>query len=218
MTALADGAAPAPIRRSSRMRRAVIRTVTASAAIPQYSLSLDVDFGAVKLVRDALRAEAPDASVADVINLACIRALESHPLANAYFLDDAVVCNESINLSLIVEVDDGMLTPTVMGAEQRAVGDLVSERRRLTAAALRGELRPEETVNGTFTVSNLGTFGIHRFNAMVIPPQAAVLAVGAPVSAGALTVTLTCDHRVLDGAPAARFLADVGRHLQQGRP
>ena len=121
--------------------------------------------------------------------------------------------NPAVHLAFIVEVDDGMLTPVISHADRLGLTELTSERLRLTTAAREGRLRPEEFMNGTITVSNLGPFAVPRFTAMVLPPQAAVLAVGSANSQGLLTLTLSCDHRVIDGAPAARFLAQLGTRL-----
>lgn len=206
---------PVPL---SRMRKAVVRTVIASAAVPQYSVSLDVPFDTVKAARDRARESVPGASVSDAINLAVIRALQAHPNVNATFTDEGIITHSAINLAFIIEVEDGMVAPAILDAANRSLEELVAERTRLTEAALSGGLRPEELLNGTFTISNLGTLGIHRFNAMVLPPQAAVLAVGAPTADGILTLTLTSDHRVIDGAPAARFLTEIARQLTQETP
>ena len=154
----------------------------------------------------------PAASVTDLLHLAIACTLVGHPLLNAAWSDE-VVPSEAVNLAFVVEGADGMLTPSIIGADRRDLAGLAAERIRLTAAALAGRLRGEELLSGTFTVSNLGPLGIHRFRAMVLPPQAAILAVGAPDPAGRLTLTLTCDHRIVDGAPAARFLADLGARL-----
>lgn len=197
----------------SRMRRAVLRTVTASAAIPQFHLEYDLDCAGLSAAREVWRERGrAEVSVADLIHLATVRTLAHHPLLNASFTDEGIRFHEAVNLAFIVAVADGMVTPTIPGADALGLPELTDARRRLTTGALRGGLRPDDVLNGTFTVSNLGPLGIPRFNAMVLPPQAAVLAVGA-ARAGILTLTLTVDHRVVDGAPAARFLADLGGRL-----
>jgi pyruvate dehydrogenase E2 component (dihydrolipoamide acetyltransferase) len=212
MTAAVTTAAPvAP----SRMRRAVIRSVTASAAVPQYSVELDVDLTAVLQLRRRLRADLPRVSVTDLLHRAVAATLPEHPLLNSAFTDDGVVTHAEVNLAFIVEVGDGMLTPTIRGADRLDLAALADERVRLTAAAGAGRLTGEELLSGTFTVSNLGPLGVHRFRAMLLPPQAAILAVGAAGDDRRLTLTLTCDHRVVDGAPAARFLAALGRRLTE---
>ena len=197
----------------SRMRKAIVRTVTASAAVPQYSLEIDVPVAPILLAKDSARATAPRASVSDVIHFAVVRALADHASLNASFTEEGTVYHSAVNLAFIVEVADGMVTPAILGADRMDLAGLAAARARLTEAALNGTLTPEEMLSGTFTVSNLGTLGVHRFNAMVLPPQAAILAVGSPGVSGVLTLTLSCDHRVVDGAPAARFLKQIADHL-----
>lgn len=199
----------------SRMRSAIVRTVMASASVPQYSLEIDVPFAPVVRAKDAARAIAPRATVNDVIHLAVVLALADHPSLNASYSDEGTIFHSAVNLAFIVEVADGMMTPTMLGAEQMDVAGFAAARVRLTEAALNGTLTPEEMLSGTFTVSNLGTLGIHRFNALVLPSQVAILAVGSPGVSGLLTLTLSCDHRVVDGAPAARFLRQLADYLGQ---
>jgi pyruvate dehydrogenase E2 component (dihydrolipoamide acetyltransferase) len=199
----------------SKMRRAVVRTVTASAGVPQYSVSVDAPVATVLAARDRARATVASASVSDVINAAVSRALVKHPGVNSSFSPEGIVTHSAVNLAFIVEVDDGMVAPAILDAASKSMMELAAERSRLTEAALAGTLRPEELLNGTFTVSNLGTLGVHRFNAMVLPPQAGILAVGAPTDGGLLSLTLTCDHRVVDGAPAARFLTEIVRQFEE---
>lgn len=200
----------------SRMRRAVVRTVTASANVPQYSISVEVPFASVLAACTRARETTPGASISDTINAAVVRALVAHPRLNSSFTDEGIVEHSAVNLAFIVEVEDGMVAPAILDAASRSMDELTGERVRLTAAALEGSLRPEELLSGTFTISNLGPLGVHRFNAMVLPPQAAILAVGAPTAGGFINLTLTCDHRVVDGAPAARFLAEVVGQLTEG--
>ena len=200
----------------SKMRRAVVRTVTASANVPQYSISVDVPVATVLTACNRARESTPGASISDIINAAVVQALLAHPRVNSSFTDEGIVQHSAVNLAFIVEVADGMVAPAILDAASRSMEELASERVRLTASALEGSLRPEELLSGTFTVSNLGPLGVHRFNAMVLPPQAAILAVGAPTEAGFISLTLTCDHRVVDGAPAARFLTEIVGRLAEG--
>ena len=144
--------------------------------------------------------------MSDVNNAAVAQALVAHPNVNAMFGDNEIVQHDEVNVAFIVEVSDGMVTPVIRNAADLSMAELADERIRLTAGALTGRLTPEEMMTGTFTVSNLGPLGIHRFTAMVLPGQAAVLAVGGVNPQGFITFTVSCDHRVIDGAPAARFL------------
>ncbi len=202
----------------SRMRKAVARTVTASASVPQFSVAIDVPAAPVLAAKDTARSLAPRATVNDVVHRAVAATLTGHRSLNASFTDDGIVIHSTVNLAFIVEVADGMVAPAILGADGLDVASLAAERIRLVEAARAGTLTPEELLNGTFTISNLGTLGVHRFTAMVLPPQAAILAVGAPTPEGVLTLTLSCDHRVVDGAPAARFLRDLADHLSEGQP
>ena len=190
----------------SRMRKAVVRTVIASAAMPQFSLAQDIPAEVPRRAKDRARQHHPKASVSDVINAAVAQALVAHPNVNAMFGDNEIVQHDEVNVAFIVEVSDGMVTPVIRNAADLSMAELADERIRLTAGALTGRLTPEEMMTGTFTVSNLGPLGIHRFTAMVLPGQAAVLAVGGVNPQGFITFTVSCDHRVIDGAPAARFL------------
>lgn len=199
----------------NRMRRAIIRTVTASVAIPQYSLEIDVPIAPIRATVSAARTNCPQASVSDVIHRAVARALVAHPALNASYAEGGTTVHSAVNLAFIVEVPGGMVTPAIPDAGRLDIAALSAERVRLTRAAEAGTLTPAELLNGTFTVSNLGTLGVHRFNAMVLPPQAAILAVGAPTEDGKVTLTLSCDHRIVDGAPAARFLRCVADELAQ---
>lgn len=203
----------------SRMRKAVIRTVTASAMVPQFTLEVDIPVAPLVRAKDAARAGAAQGdaaervSISDVIHLAVASTLAEHRGVNASYTEAGCVLHSEVNLAFIVELGDGMVTPTILGADRLTIGQLAAERIRLSAAAQAGSLTPAELMNGTFAVSNLGPLGIHRFAAMVLPPQAAVLAVGAPTAEGVLTLTLSCDHRVLDGAAGARFLRQLAAQL-----
>ena len=199
--------------RPTRMRRAVVRSVLASAAVPQFSVEVDIVATALLQAHRALREQLAQVSVIDLVHRATAEALVEHPGVNASFLDEAAVRHDRVNVGFIVEVADGMYAPAIANADSLALSELAAERRRLTDAALAGRLTPAELLSGTFTVSNLGPLGVHRFTAMVLPPQAGVLALGTPTPAGVLTLTLTCDHRVVDGAPAARFLHAVSHLL-----
>jgi pyruvate dehydrogenase E2 component (dihydrolipoamide acetyltransferase) len=205
-------------RDHSRMRRSVIRTVTASQQVPQYTVEADVDARPLLALRTDLVAQGepggPKMSVTDLLHAAVARTLTAHPLLNASWTESATLIHERIDLAFIVEVTDGMLTPVIRHADTRTPVELATARQDLTARAQGGTLRLDELVDATFTVSNLGALGVRRFSAMVLPPQSAVLAVGAVTPDGHLGLTLTLDHRVVDGAVAARFLADLRGRLE----
>jgi pyruvate dehydrogenase E2 component (dihydrolipoamide acetyltransferase) len=205
-------------RDHSRMRRSVIRTVTASQQVPQYTIEADVDARPLLSLRADLAEQGerggPKVSVTDLLHGAVARTLTAHPLLNASWTESATVVHDRIDLAYIVEVADGILTPVIRHADTLTPAELAAARQDLTARALSGTLRLDELVDATFTVSNLGALGVRRFSAMVLPPQSAVLAVGAVTAEGDLGLTLTLDHRVVDGAVAARFLADLRGRLE----
>ena len=118
------------------------------------------------------------ATLTDVITMACARALREHPAVNASYGDDCVIEHERVNIGLALALDDGLTVPVIMDADTRTLEGLSSERLRLADAARARSLRPEEIFAGTFSISNLGPLGVDRFQALVLPPQAAILAVG----------------------------------------
>lgn len=194
----------------SPMRRAVAAAMTASAAIPQFTLEA--------------RAKAPGprtpgatsgVSVEDLVIAAAARTLTGHRRLNASFghhIDE----HEEINIGVAIAIDDGIVAPAIRGADNMTMPEIRTERRRLVNAARRGTLRPDELYSATFTISNLGGHGIARFRALVIPPQAAILAVGALDRRNRLWLSLSVDHRVTDGVPAARFLTELVEHIEKG--
>jgi pyruvate dehydrogenase E2 component (dihydrolipoamide acetyltransferase) len=194
----------------SRLRRAVVRTVVASAAVPQFTVERTVD---VRPVQHLRAAGGRRFSLSDALTAATAGALAAHRRLNASWTEEGIVEHGAVNVGLAVAVEDGLVIPAIRGADRRGLGELAAERVRLTAAARAGTLRPDDVFSTTFTISNLGPHGVHRFRALVLPPQAAVLAVGAVVD-GRLELALSCDHRVVDGAPAAGFLAEVADRLE----
>jgi pyruvate dehydrogenase E2 component (dihydrolipoamide acetyltransferase) len=196
------------------MRRAIIRTVAASAQLPQFSVETAVSAGAATALRRRLNDDGQPVSLTDVLHAAVARTLVHHPLLNASWTETAVLQHHRVHLAFIVEVDDGMVTPVIRDADRLGLMDLARERRSLTARSTGGGLSPSDLVDGTFTVSNLGPFGVRRFTALVLPPQSAVLGVGAADEHEQIALTLSVDHRVVDGATAARFLRDLGARIE----
>jgi pyruvate dehydrogenase E2 component (dihydrolipoamide acetyltransferase) len=199
----------------TRLRKAIAKSMTASALVPQFTVEQDVPLGALQARRSAWKASGADVSVADVLTAACARALRAHPGVNASWTDEGIVRHASVDVGLAVALPDGLVAPAVLRADTLSLPELAAERRRLTAAARAGQLTPAELLSATFTVSNLGTFGVSRFRALVVPPQAAILAVGGLRPDGTVTLALSCDHRVLDGAPGAEFLRDLADSLAE---
>jgi len=197
----------------SRLRRAIAKSMSASALVPQFTVEYDVPFDAVAAYRSRWKSAGHGISVADVLTAACARALRAHPGINASWAETSILQHAEINLGLAVALPDGLVAPAVRSADTLDLGQLAGERKRLTLAAQEGRLTPDELLSATFTISNLGTFGVSRFQALVVPPQAAILAVGGVRPDGTVALALSCDHRVLDGAPAAVFLRDLAASL-----
>jgi pyruvate dehydrogenase E2 component (dihydrolipoamide acetyltransferase) len=198
----------------SRMRKVIARTMSASAHVPQFTIEVDVNLAALLAARAQAKSAGTDVSVVDFFVAACAETLREHPRVNASFDDDAITEHAQVNVGLAVALDDGLIAPAVRAADHLTISELAAERIRLTAAAAAGTLTAEEAMSATFTLSNLGPYGIHRFRALVVPPQAAILAIGAPTGDNLVSFSLSCDHRVLDGVPAALFLRAVADRLQ----
>lgn len=209
----------------NRIRKATARAMQASAAVPQFTLDRRVQVDALLATREERRAAQRAGSLSDLLSAAVVRALVEHPDMNASFDEDAIVLHPEVNVGLAVALEDGLVVAAILDAGARSVAELAEERTRLDAAARAGRLKPAELTNTTFTISNLGLFGVDRFRAVVLPPQAGILAVGAvrpalvpgvePVRWGReLAISLTCDHRAIDGAPAARFLGTLVDSLE----
>jgi len=222
----ARGAATA--HQLSRPQATVARRMAqAKATMPDFAISTDVDMDAAVDLRERLKElDGPAPSFNDFVVKACALALRRHPRANAAYVDDRFELYERVNVGVAVAAADALLVPVVADADRRSLGSIAGESRRLAEAARAGTLTPAELEGATFSVSNLGMYGVTHFTAVLNPPQAAILAVGAlaqrPVVVdGALavghrmTITLTCDHRILYGADAAAFLADVRSALEQ---
>jgi pyruvate dehydrogenase E2 component (dihydrolipoamide acetyltransferase) len=195
----------------SRLRRAIVKSLNASAAIPQFAVEMVLDAGPLIEARGAVTAE-PRPSYSDAIVASVAAALRDHRSLNASLCDEGIVRHEEINVAFAVALDGGLVSPAIEHAEQHSLRELAAERVRLTEAAHGGTLTPRELLSATFTISNLGPLGVRRFNALVIPPQVAILAVGA-LEQGEIALTLSVDHRVVDGAPAAEFLGQIRSQL-----
>jgi len=195
-------------------RRMAERVTASWTSIPHFYVSREVD--AERVV--AWRAELGEGvTLTDLLVWLSAKALERHPEANAVWGGDAPKRVDEINVGIAVAVEDGLIVPVVHRANELDVTAVAERRRDVVDRARSGTLRPDDVGGGTFTVSNLGMFGVDSFAAIVNGPQAAILAVGRvadrvvaveghPVVAPRMTLTLSCDHRVLDGARAARFL------------
>jgi pyruvate dehydrogenase E2 component (dihydrolipoamide acetyltransferase) len=205
----------------------IARRMSESArTIPVFTVSSDVDMSLItELRRGARREGAP--SLNDFVVKAAAGALQAFPKLNASFVDGKVECYARVNIGVAVATDDALLVPVVRDADRKSLAEVAAETRRLAEGARNRSLSPEDLSDGTFTVSNLGMFGVRAFTAIIDPPQAAILAVGgvrrAPVEDAdggvvfrdLMTVTLTCDHRVAYGADGAQFLSRLRDQLER---
>jgi pyruvate dehydrogenase E2 component (dihydrolipoamide acetyltransferase) len=219
---------PAPARQElTRMQRTIAaRMAQSRALVPDFTLEVEIEMDACVALREALADHAdPAPSINDMIVKACALALARHPRVNGSYSDDGFDLHEHVNVGIAVAATDALLVPVIHDADTQSLGSIARAARRLAARARSGEITPPELSGGTFTVSNLGMFGITRFTAVINQPQAAILAVGAvaprivvrdgaPAVAQVLAATLASDHRILYGADAAAFLTDVRNRLQ----
>ena len=192
------------------------RMVESATTIPVFTVSADVD---MSLIRELRRGDGKGGgdvpSLNDFIVKAAASALRAFPRFNASYADGSVECYSRINIGVAVATDDALLVPVVFDADQKTLSQIASDTRRLADAARRRALQPQELRDGTFTVSNLGMFGVRSFTAIIDPPQVAILAVGGVRKDGAMTITLSCDHRVVYGADGARFLSRLRELLER---
>jgi pyruvate dehydrogenase E2 component (dihydrolipoamide acetyltransferase) len=187
------------------------RMVESATTIPVFTVSIDVDTSLVTALRKDVEG-AP--SLNDFVVKAAALGLRDFPRFNASYVDGAVHCFSRINVGVAVATEDALLVPVVFDADAKPLPQISAETRRLADAARRRTLRPEELRDATFTVSNLGMFGVRSFTAIVDPPQVAILAVGGIVRE-TMALTLSCDHRVLYGADGARFLSRLRELLER---
>jgi pyruvate dehydrogenase E2 component (dihydrolipoamide acetyltransferase) len=207
------------------MRKAIARRLTsAKTLIPHYYLSIDCQLNELMNVRARINERSPKSegayklSVNDFLIKAAALALIRHPDVNASWTDSAILRHKHADVGVAVALNGGLITPIVFKAETKGLVEISNEVRSLAERAKAKKLKPQEYEGGSFSISNLGMFGIKNFTAVINPPQAAIMAVGAgeerPIvhngqflAATMMTVTLSCDHRVIDGATGARFLS-----------
>ena len=212
----------------TNVRKTIARRLTAAWQVPVFQLQVSADMGPVNDLLARRKELEPDArvTVTDVLTTVCAQALMRHPDANVQFTDEALLRFPTANVALAVAAPKGLVVPVIKSAERLSLAEIAAARADLVGRARDGKLRAEDLEGGTFTISNLGMFGVERFIAVLNPPQAAILAVGAtedrPVARdGAvvvrptMTMTLTVDHRAVDGAPAAEFLGTVKALLEE---
>ena len=213
---------------SSRIWRIMAeRTTDAWKSIPHFYVSRSVDAGNLIEWRKSLRDKSSgDITVTDLLVKKVGVCLRSHPYLNSEWRNGNSLRHEKINIGLAVAVDEGLVVPVIRNADGLTVTEIAAARSKLVERAQAGKLGPDDISAGTFTISNLGMYGVDFFQAIVNPPQAAILAVGRiaqqfvpvdgqPAVRSMVTLTLSCDHRLVDGARAARFLADLASSIEQ---
>jgi len=214
---------------NSMMRKAIARRLTESKQqVPHFYLSMDAGMDRLMDLRAQLNEAADGAfklSVNDFIIKAVAKALIDVPAANASWTEKDTLMHKHAHISVAVAIEGGLITPVIRFSEQKSITDISAEVKELAVRARAGELQPQEYSGGTFSISNLGMYGVKGFSAIVNPPEGAILAVGATeeravVEGGQvvvkkmMTLTLSCDHRVVDGAVGAEFLAALKKHLE----
>jgi pyruvate dehydrogenase E2 component (dihydrolipoamide acetyltransferase) len=220
----------------SQIRKTIAkRLVQSIGPVPTFYLTTEVDMGRTWEAREALNAagqrvsgsdgQAVKISFNDIVIKATALALKQHPMCNAWWQDDRIRYWNDVHLSMAVAVEDGLITPVIRYADRKPLREISAEARDLAARARERKLKPEEYTGGTFSVSNLGMFDIDEFTAIINPPEAGILAVGriaerpvvregALVPGRVLRLTMSCDHRVIDGATGAAFLRTLKGMLE----
>jgi pyruvate dehydrogenase E2 component (dihydrolipoamide acetyltransferase) len=215
------GNPPYTERPLTAMRRVIAKRLTESKqTVPHFYLTIDCEIDELLKIRTELNAksDAYRISVNDFVIRATALALRQIPAANASWSDDAILLWDTVDIAVAVALEDGLITPIVKAADRKGLATIANETKDLAARARAGKLKLEEFQGGTFSISNLGMFGVRDFAAVINPPHGGILAIGAGeprpiVKNGALAIatimscTLACDHRVVDGAVGAQFLA-----------
>jgi pyruvate dehydrogenase E2 component (dihydrolipoamide acetyltransferase) len=226
---------PAPAREGdftdvalTQMRKTIARRLSESLGpIPTFYLTAEYDMERVVEMRTAMTEMGDEfkVSVNDIVMKAVATALALHPEVNAHWLGDHMRYFNRVHLGMAVAIEDGLLTPVLFDADRKRMSEISREARELAKRARERRLKPDEYTGATFTVSNLGMFGIDHFTAIINPPEAGILAIGTVerkpvyvngdlVARQRMRVTMSCDHRVIDGATGARFLQTLRRMLE----
>jgi pyruvate dehydrogenase E2 component (dihydrolipoamide acetyltransferase) len=239
LTAAKSGGAPAPSAPapsaparvadtgavSSIGRIMAERTTQSWTSVPHFFVARDVDATALNATRERLipaieKSHGVKVTHTDLLVAAVARALRQHPRMNGSWTHGAVALNDDVNVALAMAVDNAVVTAVIRNADRQPLGAIARQRKELAERARANKLQPADITGATFTISNLGMFSVDAFTAIIVPPQAGILAVGAiadrVVAVGGMigvrpmmTLTLSSDHRIIDGARAAQFLNDV---------
>jgi pyruvate dehydrogenase E2 component (dihydrolipoamide acetyltransferase) len=203
------------------------RITAARQAAPDFPVSAHINLEALTRARAQWGQQNPEVriSINDVLVKAAAMALMTVPRVNASFIADGIAYHNQADVAIAVATDRGLITPIVRGADRLSILDIATASRELIGRARAGKLKPDEYTGGTFSLSNLGMFGVSSFGSIINPPHAAILSIGSaetwPVwrddhfhPSSRMTVTLTCDHRVIDGATAAAWLSSFREMLE----
>lgn len=212
----------------SMMRKVIARRLSESKQqVPHFYVSTEVLIDELLCARQTLNCgRESKISVNDMVIQATARALKQYPAVNAAWAGETIRIFDRIDIAVAVSLEDGLITPIIRGANLKGLNEISAEMKELAARARAGKLQPQEFQGGTFSLSNLGMFGVEQFNAIVNPPQAAILAVGAGIPkpvvregqigiATCMNLTLSLDHRAVDGALGAQFLSAIKDFLEQ---
>lgn len=212
------------------MRKVIAkRLVSSNVDVPDFPLVIDCEIDALLAMRKELNGQAPEGvkiSVNDMLIRASALALKHYPEANASYTPDGIAYHHHADVAVAVAIDGGLITPIVRGAENKGLSTISSEMKDLAGRARERKLKPQEYQGGTFSISNLGMFGIKEFGSIINEPHGMIMSVGAGAPravvkdgelavATVMTVTLTCDHRVVDGAIGAQWLQVFKRYIEQ---
>ena len=209
------------------MRKTITRRLSESFVIPHFYLTISVDMDQAVAARTKMNEVAPvKLSFNDLVLKACAVALKQHPVVNSSWMGESIRTNEHVNIGVAVAVDEGLLVPVVRFADGKSLTQISAEVKDFAGRAKAKKLQLPEMEGSTFTISNLGMFGIDEFTAIINPPGACILAVsgiqqipvvknGAVVPGNVMKLTLTCDHRVVDGATGAAFLQTLKALLEE---
>lgn len=215
----------------SPMRRVIARRLTeAKQMVPHFYLTLDCNTTSLLSLRQQLNDHfctlgGVKISLNDIIIKATACALSDAPQVNTSYTEEGIIYYGSVDISVAVAIDDGLITPIIKNADQKSIAIISKEMRSLIRRAKNNQLKPAEFQGGGFSISNLGSYGIKNFNAIINPPQSAILAVGANEEravvkdgeikiASMMSLTLSCDHRVIDGVGGAEFLQALKRYIE----
>jgi pyruvate dehydrogenase E2 component (dihydrolipoamide acetyltransferase) len=217
------------LQQFSSMRKTIARRLTEAWQAPVFQLSVTVDMARALELRKRfveLQADGAKPTISDLLTKVSASALMRHRAVNALYKGDAVELYPTANIGIAVAVPNGLVVPVIPGCERKSIAEIAAARATMVERARAGKLQQSDLEGGTFTISNLGMYGIERFIAVLNPPQAAILAVGSiedrvvavdgePAVRPRMEITLTCDHRAVDGATGAEFLRDLKAFLEE---